>query len=117
MNNLILKNCKFSDKQIKNIIIEDGKIAKITKTLSKSDLTSDNIIDLKEKYVIPGLIDPHVHFRDPGLTYKEDWASGSMAAAHGGYTTVIDMPNTNPQTDTLKNFKEKKTDSTQEVIL
>ena len=108
MNNLILKNCKFSDKQIKNIIIEDGKIAKITKTLSKSDLTSDNIIDLKEKYVIPGLIDPHVHFRDPGLTYKEDWASGSMAAAHGGYTTVIDMPNTNPQTDTLKNFKEKK---------
>lgn len=108
MNNLILKNCKFSDKQIKNIIIEDGKIAKITKALAKSDMTSDNIIDLKEKYVIPGLIDPHVHFRDPGLTYKEDWASGSMAAAHGGYTTVIDMPNTNPQTDTLENFKEKK---------
>ncbi|MDO5825964.1 MAG: dihydroorotase family protein [Methanosphaera sp.] len=108
MNDLILKNCKFSDNQIKNIIIENGKIKEITKTLNKSDLNADNIIDIKEKYVIPGLIDPHVHFRDPGLTHKEDWASGSMAAIHGGYTTVIDMPNTNPQTDTLKNFKEKK---------
>ena len=108
MNNLILKNCKFSDKQIKNIIIEDGKIKRITKTLNKSDLNSDSIIDIKENIVIPGLIDSHVHFRDPELTYKEDWSTGSMAAVHGGYTTVIDMPNTSPQTDTLKNFKEKK---------
>lgn len=108
MNNLILKNCKFSDNQIKNIIIEDGKIVKITKALSKSDMTSDKVMDLNKKFVIPGLIDPHVHFRDPGLTYKEDWKTGSMAAAHGGYTTVIDMPNTNPQTDTLDNFRQKK---------
>ena len=55
MNNLILKNCKFSDKQIKNIIIEDGKIKRITKTLNKSDLNSDSIIDIKENIVIPGL--------------------------------------------------------------
>ena len=108
MNSMVLKNCKLSDGKITNIIVEDGIIAKITKSLNKSDIDSDEIIDIKENIVIPGLIDPHVHFRDPGLTYKEDWKTGSMAAAHGGYTTVIDMPNTSPQTDTLANFKEKK---------
>ncbi|RAP49639.1 MAG: hypothetical protein BZ136_03080 [Methanosphaera sp. rholeuAM74] len=108
MSNMILKNCKTIDNQTKNIIIENGKIESIKKTLLASDMTSDEVIDIKDNIVIPGMIDPHVHFRDPGLTYKEDWKSGSQAAAHGGYTTVIDMPNTKPQTDTLKNFIEKK---------
>lgn len=108
MGNLILKNCKTIKNDIVNIIIEEGKIKEIKKELLSSDKTTDKIIDIEEKIVIPGLIDPHVHFRDPGLTHKEDWKSGSQAAAHGGYTTVIDMPNTIPQTDTLKAFKEKK---------
>ncbi|HIH35834.1 MAG TPA: dihydroorotase family protein [Methanosphaera sp.] len=108
MGNLILKNCKTIKNDIVNIIIEEGKIKEIKKELLSSDKTTDQIIDIEEKIVIPGLIDPHVHFRDPGLTHKEDWKSGSQAAAHGGYTTVIDMPNTIPQTDTLKAFKEKK---------
>lgn len=55
-------------------------------------------LDAGEKYVLPGLIDSHVHFRTPGLTYKEDWAHGSRAAVAGGVTTVLDMPNTVPPT-------------------
>lgn len=108
MGDLILKNCKTIENDIVNLIIEDGKIKDITKELLSSDKNTDKIIDLEEKIIIPGLIDPHVHLRDPGLTHKEDWESGSKAAAHGGYTTIIDMPNTVPQTNTPKAFKEKK---------
>lgn len=108
MNNLILKNCHTIDNENINIIIEEGKIKKITKSLNTSDMTTDNIIDIKNRIVLPGLIDPHVHLRDPGLTHKEDWKTGSMAAAHGGYTSIIDMPNTIPPTDTVENFREKK---------
>jgi dihydroorotase len=53
-------------------------------------------LDAGERYVLPGLIDSHVHFRTPGLTYKEDWPHGSRAAVAGGVTTVLDMPNTDP---------------------
>ena len=108
MADLILKNCKTIENNIVNIIIEEGRIKEIKKELLPSEKNSDKIIDIKEKTIIPGLIDPHVHLRDPGLTHKEDWTSGSKAAAHGGYTTIIDMPNTKPLTDTLKSFKEKK---------
>ena len=55
-------------------------------------------IDAGDRYVLPGLIDSHVHFRTPGLTHKEDWAHGSRAAVAGGVTTVLDMPNTIPPT-------------------
>ncbi|ONI87882.1 dihydroorotase [Actinosynnema sp. ALI-1.44] len=57
-----------------------------------------HVLDAKGAYVLPGLIDSHVHFRTPGLTYKEDWAHGSRAAVVGGVTTVMDMPNTVPPT-------------------
>ena len=64
-------------------------------------------IDINEKLLLPGFIDPHVHFRDPGLTQKEDFKTGSESAANGGFTTVIDMPNTIPKTNTYKALKEK----------
>ncbi|WP_455645295.1 dihydroorotase [Methanosphaera sp.] len=108
MGNMILENCKTIDNNITNIIIENGKIKDIKNSLLPSDKTTDKIIDIHENIIIPGLIDTHVHLRDPGLTHKETWTSGSQAAAHGGYTTIIDMPNTVPVTNTLKAFKEKK---------
>ncbi len=60
------------------------------------------------RFLIPGLIDPHVHFRDPGFREKEDWASGSAAALAGGVTLVLDMPNTNPPTTTVAALEEKR---------
>lgn len=65
-------------------------------------------IDLEGALLLPGIIDPHVHFRDPGFTHKETFFTGSKAAAAGGVTTVCDMPNTSPPTDSLDNFREKK---------
>ncbi len=104
MMDLVIKNCKFVDKEGEyNIAVKDGKIAEI----SKLNIEADKEIDAKTNYVLPGFIDPHVHFRDPGLTKKEDFKTGSEAAAAGGFTTVIDMPNTIPKTNTYKAFKEK----------
>ncbi len=101
---LVLKNCRFVDKTGEyDIKIEDGKIADISKTPIKADET----VDMKNNFVLPGFIDPHIHFRDPGLTQKEDFKTGSQAAANGGFTTVIDMPNTLPKTNTYKALKEK----------
>lgn len=104
MYDLVLKNSKLiGENNEVYIAIDDGKIAKISKSL----VNGEKEIDLKGQIVLPGLIDPHVHFRDPGLTYKEDFKTGSMAAANGGFTFVMDMPNTVPQTNTYKAFKDK----------
>lgn len=100
----IIKNCKFVDENGEyNIKIENGKITDI----SKSPISGDEIIDIKNNYILPGFIDPHVHFRDPGLTQKENFKTGSSSAVNGGFTTVIDMPNTLPKTNTYENLKEK----------
>ena len=66
-------------------------------------------LDAKGLMLLPGLIDPHVHFRTPGLTHKEDWQTAARAALAGGYTTVFDMPNTLPPTITAAYLSEKKT--------
>jgi allantoinase len=65
-------------------------------------------IDVAGRYVLPGAIDAHVHFREPGMEEKENWATGSMAAAVGGVTTVLEMPNTVPPTDTAGRLAEKR---------
>lgn len=101
---LVLKNCRLVDEIGEYFIkVDDGKITEISKTPIKAD----EIIDVKNNYVLAGFIDPHIHFRDPGLTQKEDFKTGSMAAANGGFTTVIDMPNTLPKTNTYSALKEK----------
>lgn len=82
--------------KVTDILVEDGKIAKKMDGIESEDAL---VIDAKGLWVMPGLIDMHVHFRDPGLTYKEDIESGSRAAARGGFTTVCAMPNTKPVTD------------------
>ena len=104
MCDLLIKNSRLNGKNGEyNIAVEGGKIAEIT----KKDVKADKIIDIKSNYLLPGFIDPHVHFRDPGLTQKENFRTGSEAAAHGGFTTVIDMPNTLPKTNTYQALKEK----------
>jgi dihydroorotase (multifunctional complex type) len=71
------------------------------------EIQADEVIDAGGHLVLPGIIDLHVHFRDPGLTHKEDFATGSRAAAKGGVTTVGDMPNTRPPTTTARLLAEK----------
>lgn len=87
----------------KNILVENGKIKKIT----SSKPMADEKINAKGMVVVPGFIDPHVHFRDPGLTHKEDFKTGSFAAVAGGVTCILDMPNTKPPTLTNELLKEK----------
>ncbi|MBW2512759.1 MAG: dihydroorotase [Deltaproteobacteria bacterium] len=86
-----------------DVLIEKGKIAAIGKDL---DAQGAEIIDADGKIVTPGLVDIHVHLRDPGLEYKEDIASGTLSAVTGGFTSIACMPNTNPVNDNLsvKNY-------------
>lgn len=93
-NGLII-NPKTQMEQVSDLWIEDGKVSFIG---HKED-EADEIIDASGKWVVPGLIDLHVHFRAPGFEHKEDIASGARAAAKGGFTTVCCMPNTNPVID------------------
>ena len=79
-----------------DLLIEDGKISKVGKEIEEQ---SARVVDAKGCYVMPGLIDLHVHLRDPGQEYKEDIRSGSSAAARGGFTTIVAMPNTKPVID------------------
>ncbi|MFA7468461.1 MAG: dihydroorotase [Desulfotomaculaceae bacterium] len=81
-----------------DILIVDGKIAEISPDISL-DRTEAEIIDASGMYVLPGLIDMHVHLRDPGYEFKETIASGGKAAVKGGFTAVACMPNTNPVAD------------------
>ncbi|PSJ31881.1 dihydroorotase [Peptostreptococcus russellii] len=87
-----------------DILIEDDKVKRIEKNI-QLDNEDFKLIDAKDCIVSPGLIDIHVHFRDPGLTHKEDIMSGSKSAAAGGYTTVLLMANTNPKIDNIKSLQ------------
>jgi dihydroorotase len=84
--------------------IQDGKVVAIGTGLGQADQE----INAASLHVLPGLVDVHVHFREPGMEYKEDFTSGSMAAAAGGVTTVFDMPNTLPPTSTGRALGQKR---------
>ncbi len=91
---------------IYDILIEDNKIRQIDSFIMEMDLTEEERKDLQVIYadnmmVAPGLVDVHVHFRDPGFTYKEDIYTGAKAAAKGGFTTVVLMANTKPTVDNV----------------
>ncbi len=86
-----------------NILVDDGVIVK--KTKDKIDGPADEIIEAEGCFVMPGLIDLHVHFRDPGFEYKETLKTGADAAAKGGFTSVCTMPNTKPVMDSPEKVK------------
>ena len=90
-----------------SVIVEDSKITKIVEGNTVPNASFDEVIDASGCFVLPGLIDDHVHFREPGLTAKADIDSESRAAAAGGVTTYFDMPNCVPQTTTLEALNEK----------
>lgn len=82
--------------EIADLLIVDGRVDAIEKEIITE---ADRVVDAEGKYVMPGFIDLHVHFRDPGLTHKEDIFTGMDSAAHGGFTSVFAMPNTKPVAD------------------
>lgn len=96
-----------------SLVVTDDTITKVVEGKDSTvSLLTDNegydIIDAEGCYVLPGVIDSHVHFREPGLTHKADIESESRAAAYGGVTSYFDMPNTNPQTTTIEALREKQ---------
>lgn len=80
-----------------DVLVEGERIAEVGEGLTAPE--GAEVLDLAGKYLVPGLVDMHVHLRDPGYEYKEDIESGTRAAAHGGFTGVCSMPNTDPCTD------------------
>ncbi len=98
---ILIKNAKILVKgklSSQDILLDRKRIAVIAPKIAQS---ADKIIDAKGACVFPGFIDLHVHLRDPGQTYKEDIVTGTKAAAHGGFTAVCAMPNTEPITDNI----------------
>lgn len=93
-NGLII-NPKTQMEEVNDLWIEEGKVTYI----GRKEEMADEVVDATGKWVVPGLIDLHVHFRAPGFEHKEDIESGTKAAAKGGFTTVCCMPNTNPVID------------------
>ena len=96
----------------KDVVIKGETVMKITDSVNVDELKSASgedvkVYDCTGKYIGPGLVDVHVHFREPGLTHKADMESESKAAVAGGVTTVMDMPNTIPATTGAKEIKEK----------
>lgn len=92
---------------VASVFVSDGKIAKIVGDAESFDAGGATVIDATGKYLIPGIIDEHVHFREPGLTQKADIYTESRAAVAGGVTSFMDMPNTNPQTTTQELLQQK----------
>ncbi|MDD5086903.1 MAG: dihydroorotate dehydrogenase electron transfer subunit [Candidatus Nanoarchaeia archaeon] len=88
----------------KNILIQDG----IIKEVSENEFNANKVIDASEKIVLPGIIDSHVHMREPGHEYKEDFFTGSCTAAAGGITTFIDMPNNKKPIISFEDLERKR---------
>lgn len=87
-----------------DILVDNGSIVSVGKSLDFSGCT---VVDCSNKYIFPGFTDVHVHFREPGFSYKETIKSGSYAAARGGYTSVCTMPNLNPAPDSYENLRQQ----------
>ncbi|MFV8063375.1 dihydroorotase [Streptococcus pluranimalium] len=115
---LLIKNGRVIDPQsgfdqVADILVDGQKIVKIAQSISAEDA---HVIDASGLVVAPGLVDIHVHFREPGQTHKEDIHTGALAAAAGGFTTVVMMANTNPTISTVETLKEVLASAAKEKI-
>jgi dihydroorotase len=97
-----------------SILISDGRIQKIARRITER---ADEEILARGSVALPGLVDAHAHLRDMKLSYKEDFTSGTSAAAAGGFTTVLDMPNTLPPTDSDQRLLEKASRASRKVLV
>ncbi len=105
MSSILIKNIRAVDSQldkVTDVLVRDGKIAEVAENITES---ADTVIDGKGLVLMPSLFDMHVHFRDPGLEYKEDILTGCSAALAGGVTGVLAMPNTKPPCDSPETIR------------
>lgn len=111
MNNIIISKgiiVNESRQFVGSLVVTDGIISQIIEGANTPQLEGYEIVNAEGCYILPGIIDTHVHFREPGLTHKADIETESMAAAYGGVTSYFDMPNTVPQTTTAEALAEKQ---------
>ncbi len=107
----VLRNATLPDGRERDVAIDGESIAAVG-----TDLPGETIVDASGKWLFPGMIDVHVHFREPGFPEKETWTTGSRAAAAGGVTTVIDQPNTDPPTVNGASFDRKAELATDSLV-
>ena len=100
-----------------SVVIEGEQISEVLEGDARPSSVCDEEIDAHGWFLLPGVIDDHVHFRDPGLTHKADMATETAAAAAGGVTSFMDMPNRNPQTTTLETLDRKFADAATKCIV
>lgn len=105
------------EQYIGSILIENEHIKSIIRGTDTEGISANTIIDARGCYLMPGAIDDHVHFRDPGLTHKADMNTESRAAARGGITSVMDMPNCNPQTTSIEALEAKFADAKEKCLV
>ena len=99
---MLVRNATLPDGRVRDVRIDGEIIAEIDEGLD-----ADDVLEADGKRLLPGMIDAHVHFREPGFSHKETWTTGSRSAAAGGVTTVFDQPNTDPPTVDARSFEEK----------
>lgn len=120
MKRILIKNARIVNEGrtfCGSVVIEDEQIAEVLTGNACPAQPCEETIDAHEAFLMPGVIDDHVHFRDPGLTHKADMHTESMAAAAGGVTSYMDMPNTQPQTTTLEAWEAKQADAADKSVV
>ena len=98
--NTLFTDATLADGRVRDVLVEGETVATVEPGGTMATATADVVVDCDGKHLLPGAIDAHVHFRQPGFEHKEDWHAGSRSAAAGGVTTVVDQPNTSPPTVT-----------------
>ncbi|WP_336035400.1 dihydroorotase [Halobacterium yunchengense] len=107
----VIRNATLADGRVRDVRVDGERVDAVGE-----DLDGETLVDATGKRLLPGMIDVHVHFRQPGFSHKETWASGSRSAAAGGVTTVVDQPNTDPPTVTGAAFDEKAAFAAESVV-
>lgn len=118
MTTLLIKNATLVNEgksQLASVLVQDEQIARILP--ADTNETADEVLDATGLWLLPGVIDDHVHFRDPGLTHKADMQSESRAAAAGGVTSYLDMPNCKPLTTSLEAIEAKQADAAHKSLV
>jgi dihydroorotase len=110
---MLFRNATLADGRQRDVRVRGERIAAVGEALAAED---DRVVDATEKRLLPGMIDTHVHFREPGFSHKETWVTGSRSAAAGGVTTVVDQPNTDPPTVDGAAFDQKRDLAAQSLV-